>query len=146
MTWFDTIYVVRTDNPFAFSGGLKAEVVFQGLNRPTSMEFLGVNDILVTEKNTGKVIEIKNGVVNRTLLDLNVAVLGERGLLGIAVTPKSTTNHEDSDKHAPDNESDANYNSIKDKYVFLYLTEAKNHDGDDKEGTIQSVTAFTGMI
>jgi aldose sugar dehydrogenase len=133
VTWFDTIYVIRTDNPFAFSGGLKAELVYRGLNRPSSMEFLGVNDILVTEKNTGKVIEIKNGA-NRTLLDLNVAVLGERGLLGIAVTPKPTTNQEDNDKEAPDNESNTVYNSNEDKYVFLYFTEAKNHDGDDKEG------------
>ena len=134
VTWFDTIYVIRTDNPFAFSGSLKAELVFHGLNRPSSMEFLGMNDILVTEKNTGKVIEIKNGIANRTLLDLNVAVLGERGLLGIAVTPKPTTNQEDNDKQTPDNESDGDDNSNKDKYVFLYFTEAKNHDGDDKEG------------
>src|SRR6188474_3079970 len=134
ITWFDTIYVIRTDNPFIFSGGLKAELVYRGLNRPTSMEFLGVNDILVTEKNTGKVIEIKNGVAARTLLDLNVAVLGERGLLGIAVTPKSTTNQEDDNKQTPDKESDAGYIPNKDKYVFLYVTEAKTHDADDKEG------------
>ena len=61
ITWFDTIYVITADNPFIFSAGLKAELVYRGLYRPTSMEFLGVNDILVTEKNTGKVIEIKNG-------------------------------------------------------------------------------------
>jgi glucose/arabinose dehydrogenase len=135
VTWFDTIYVIRSDNPFAFNGGLKAEVVFQGLNRPSSMEFLGVNDILVTEKNTGKVIEIKNGSANRTLLDFNVAVLGERGLLGIAVAPKSTSNQEeDVNEQTPDKESDGDDNSNKDKYVFLYLTEAKSHDGDDKEG------------
>ena len=135
VTWFDTIYVIRTDNPFAFSGSLKGELVYRGLDRPSSMEFLGMNDILVTEKNTGKVIEIKNGIANRTLLDLNVAVLGERGLLGIAVTPKPTTNQqEDNDEQTPDNESDEDNNSNEDKYVFLYFTEAKNHDGDDKEG------------
>ena len=134
VTWFDAVYVIRTDNPFIFDTGLKAELVYRGLNRPTSMEFVGVNDILVTEKSTGKVIEIKNGVVNRTLLDLNVAVLGERGLLGIAVTPKPTTNQEDNDLQAPDNESNSDDNSNKDKYVFLYVTEAKSHDGDDKEG------------
>ena len=125
---------IQPDNPFIFRGGLKAELVFQGLNRPTSMEFLGVDNILVTEKNTGKVIEIKNGVVARTLLDLNVAVLGERGLLGIAITPKSTTNQEEEvNKQTPD-KIDADTNSNEDKYIFLYITEAKNHDGDDKEG------------
>ena len=61
ITWFDTIYFIKVDNPLIFNANLKAELVFEGLNKPTSMEFLGPNDILVTEKNTGKVIEIKNG-------------------------------------------------------------------------------------
>ena len=45
-------------------------------------------------------------MVALNLLDVNVAVLGERGLLGIAVTPKPTTNQEDNDKQTPDNDSD----------------------------------------
>jgi aldose sugar dehydrogenase len=40
---------------------LKAEVVFAGLQAPTSMAFLGPNDILVLEKNTGTVQRIVNG-------------------------------------------------------------------------------------
>jgi glucose/arabinose dehydrogenase len=135
ITWFDTIYLIRTDNPFILSGDLKAELVFKGLNRPTSMEFSGKNTILVTEKNTGKVIEIKDGTANSTLLDLNVAVLGERGLLGVAVASKSNTNpEEDDDNEARDNESNGDDNSNNDKYVFLYYTEAMDHDGDDREG------------
>jgi aldose sugar dehydrogenase len=135
VTWFDTIYFIKVDNPFIFNANLKAELVFQGLNRPTSMEFLGPNDILVTEKNTGKVIEIKNGTA-KTILDLNVANLGERGLLGIAISPKSITNQEDNKKLklGKGNDAEHNNNSTKDKYVFLYFTEAKNHDGDDEQG------------
>ena len=133
ITWFDTIYLIKVDNPFIFNANLKAELVFQGLDRPTSMEFLGPNDILVTEKRTGKVIEIKNGTA-KTILDVNVANLAERGLLGIAIAPKSAANEEENNKQKPDQNSDTEHKSTKDKYVFLYFTEAKTHDGDDKEG------------
>ena len=37
---------------------LKAEVIFIGLKIPTSMAFLGPNDILVLEKNSGNVLRI----------------------------------------------------------------------------------------
>jgi hypothetical protein len=40
---------------------LKAELVFQGLQNPTSMAFLGLNDILVLEKDQGTVQRIVNG-------------------------------------------------------------------------------------
>src|SRR5919199_6428222 len=40
---------------------LKAEVVFRGLNFPTSMAFLGPNDILLLQKNNGTVERIVNG-------------------------------------------------------------------------------------
>lgn len=43
---------------------LKIETVAEGLDHPTSMAFLGPNDILVLEKNNGKVPR----VVNNTLL------------------------------------------------------------------------------
>ena len=41
---------------------LEAEVVFKGLRYPTSMAFLGPNDILVTEKDNGTVMRIVNGL------------------------------------------------------------------------------------
>ena len=40
---------------------LKAEVIFKGLKIPTSMAFLGPNDILVLEKNSGNVLRIVDG-------------------------------------------------------------------------------------
>ena len=55
-----------------------------GLEYPTTMEFIG-DDILVLEKNTGKVIRIlENGVIlNEPVLDVPVSVTWEAGLLGI---------------------------------------------------------------
>jgi len=77
------------------------------------MTFLGSNDILVTEKETGKVMRIIDGQIQNTpVLDVSVANSIERGLLGIAVAkqPDGTT------------------------YVFLYYTESGNdEDGSDVE-------------
>jgi len=76
----------------SFSGGqpiinvpnLKAEVVFQGLHNPTSMAFLGPNDMLVLEKDQGTVQRIANGnMLAQPILSANVATEGERGMLGI---------------------------------------------------------------
>jgi glucose/arabinose dehydrogenase len=81
---------------------LRVETVSTGLVRPTSMAFLGPNDILVLEKNTGNVHRITNGqLLPQPLLHVNVATQIERGLLGIAVTKNGPTT-----------------------YVFLYYTEA----------------------
>ena len=68
---------------------LKAELVFNGsLKGPTtSMAFLGPNDILVLEKNTGKVQRILNGnLQEKPLLQAKVATEVELGMLGIAVS------------------------------------------------------------
>jgi glucose/arabinose dehydrogenase len=81
---------------------LRVETVSTGLVRPTSMAFLGPNDILVLEKNTGNVHRITNGqMLPQPLLHANVATQIERGMLGIAVTKNGPTT-----------------------YVFLYYTEA----------------------
>ena len=51
------------------------------------MAFLGPEDILVTEKNTGNVIRVMNGVVSQQpLLHLNITKKDERGLLGLAIS------------------------------------------------------------
>ena len=65
---------------------LQVQTVATGLSSPTSMAFIGPNDILVIEKNTGMVKRVKDGrVLSPPLLDLNVATDSERGLLGIDV-------------------------------------------------------------
>ena len=96
---------------------LKVEqIINKGFDDATSMAFLGPNDILVLEKNTGKVHRILNGkILPKPLLDVNVANQAERGLLGIAI--------------ANDNASTENGNT---RHVFLYYTESGGgKDSDD---------------
>ena len=80
------------------------------------MAFLGPNDILVLEKNTGKVNRIVNGkMLPKPVLDVAVANKIERGLLGIAVAPSLSSDGK--------------------KYVFLYYTQAGGKtDGDEFRG------------
>ena len=56
-----------------------------GIDFPTTMDFIG-NDLLVLEKNTGKIIRInENGEKNEEpILTVPVSGDGESGLLGIA--------------------------------------------------------------
>jgi glucose/arabinose dehydrogenase len=90
---------------------LKVELVFDGLELPTSMAFLGPDDILVLEKDKGTVQRIVNGeMLPEPLLDVNVANKSERGMLGIAVPKNGTTNN---------------------TYVFLYFTESVQDGNDD---------------
>jgi glucose/arabinose dehydrogenase len=100
------------------------------------MAFLDPDNILVTEKDTGVVRRILNGVMlQKPLLDVNVATYGHRGMLGIAVsnnnnnflcTDKIGTNNYDTDSVF----SPKNVNVIS-KYVFLFYTAAQREDGED---------------
>src|SRR5665809_59 len=101
--------------PILRDTNLKTELIVDKLKFPSGMEFIGNDDLLVIEKNTGKVKRVTNGEVVGDLLDLNVATKSERGLLGIAVLDISKT------KHA------SNY-SPNDKFVFLFVTETENED------------------
>jgi aldose sugar dehydrogenase len=111
--------------PTMLDSTLKAEVIFRGLRYPTSMAFLGPDDILVEEKDAGTVRRI----VNRTellqpLITLNVATYAHRGLLGIAVSPVRSV--------APLlNYGNATGNNNTTAYVFLYYTQAQTNTGDD---------------
>jgi glucose/arabinose dehydrogenase len=71
---------------------LALRTVVDGLALPTSIAFLGPNDLLVLEKNSGKVKRVVNGVVRATVLDLAVNFGSERGLLGIALHPDFPSN------------------------------------------------------
>jgi aldose sugar dehydrogenase len=106
---------------------LKVEqIINKGFDDPTSMAFLAPKDILVLEKNTGKVHRILDGkILPQPLLDVNVANQAERGLLGIAIA-----------KH--DNASTENGNI---RHVFLYYTESGGgRDGDDAPTPTRSTT------
>ena len=84
----------------------RIEEYTSGLSQPTTMAFLGDN-IIVLEKNSGKVLLIQDGQINdKPLLDFNVNSYWESGLLGVTV-----------------NDND----------VYFYLTEAEE-DGGEKIG------------
>jgi len=102
--------------PTVNDDNLVVEKVTDGLEIPTSMAFLGPNDILVTEKESGKVMQVIDGQIQDTpVLDVAVANSIERGLLGIAVA----------------NQSDGK------TFVFLSYTESGNDvDGSDVEDDV----------
>src|SRR5690606_27954453 len=78
------------DGPTVKDNNLVVEKIVDGLNIPTSMAFLGPNDLLVTEKETGRVIHIVDGQIQEApALDVSVATAIERGLLGIAVSKQT---------------------------------------------------------
>jgi glucose/arabinose dehydrogenase len=96
---------VSPQGPTINDSALKAELVSQGLKAPTSMLFLGPNDILVTEKNSGLIQRIVNGTTsNEPLAHVNVSKADERGLLGMALSSTKT--------NGP-------------VYVFLYYTKSQ---------------------
>jgi aldose sugar dehydrogenase len=97
--------------PIIRDPNLKTEIAFSGLDHPTSMAFLGPNDILVLEKNTGTVQRIVDGqMLPQPLLHVNVGQQVEWGMLGIAV---------------------AKHNDI--TYVFLYYTEPESNNNNSGE-------------
>ncbi|WP_458720640.1 PQQ-dependent sugar dehydrogenase [Candidatus Nitrosocosmicus sp. R] len=104
------------NGPTVKDNNLVVEKITDGLEKPTSMAFLGPNDILVTEKETGKVMRIIDGhIQDKPVLDVSVATDIERGLLGIALAKQ------------PDGKI----------YVFLSYTESGNDsDGSDFEDNV----------
>ena len=114
--------VVVSDRPFGEERGssrpvindpnLKIELVSEGLQLPTQMNFIGPNDILVLEKDNGMVKRIVNGaILEEPVLDVNVATAYERGLLGIAIEENA-------------NESDITQRNS--NIVYLYYTESES--------------------
>ena len=78
--------------PTMLDPNLAVRTIATGLVTPTTMAFLGADDLLVLEKNTGRVQRVVDGVVQSTVLDLAVNFGSERGLLGIALHPNFPTN------------------------------------------------------
>jgi glucose/arabinose dehydrogenase len=78
--------------PAFIDPNLKIETVTTGLVLPTTMAFVGPDDMLVLEKNKGTVQRIVNGqMLDRPLLQVNVSSEVERGMLGIAVSKDNQT-------------------------------------------------------
>lgn len=77
----------QTTGPEMIPADLAVRTVVEGLVTPINMAFVGDNDFLLLEKNTGKVLRVMDGVVQAPVLDLPVNFGSERGLLGIALHP-----------------------------------------------------------
>ena len=86
--------------------------ITSGLSAPTTMAFIGSQDILVLQKNDGRVRRVIAGVLQAgAVLDLAVDGSSERGLLGITVHPDFPA----------------------DPFVYLYYTESTT--GSDSSGS-----------
>jgi aldose sugar dehydrogenase len=93
--------------------GFKLEKIVDGLSRPTGISFLGPDDFLVIEEDTGKVKRVIDGLVSKTILDVDVSTKDSRGLIGI----DSVTDNKNK------------------TFVFLYYTEsASSKDGGEPLG------------
>jgi aldose sugar dehydrogenase len=77
----------QTPTPQMLDASLDVRRVVGGLEMPIGMAFLDTGDMLVVEKNTGRVKRVVNGTVTATVLDLGVNNNSERGLLSIALHP-----------------------------------------------------------
>jgi aldose sugar dehydrogenase len=96
---------IGTGEPTIKDPNLKVETVATGLALPTTMAFIGPDDILVLEKGKGTVQRIVNGqMLAEPLLQVNVSSEVERGMLGIATSKDNQTGKTN---------------------VFLYYTEAQ---------------------
>lgn len=102
------------NEPYLLDPNLKIEEVVGGLEAPTTMSFLGPDDFLILEKDKGTVLRVINGnVLDKPLLDVEVANSVERGMCGIAVSKNGLN-----------------------VYVFLYFTEINGKDGADRNGKL----------
>ncbi len=121
--------------PMLHDNTLAVELVAEGLDSPTSMQFLDDGTLLVLEKNKGQVRLVLDGkVLEEPAIHVNAATGPEQGLLGIAIWNGS-------------NEPTAS--------VFLYLTE-ENVDNksrnvvykylyDEKEKTLENKTVILDL-
>jgi len=99
---------VALGEPILKSPEFHLDRIVDGLSRPTGLTFLGPDDFLVIEEDTGKVKRVIDGEVSQTILDLDVSTDDSRGLIGI----------------------DSYQNGSK-TFVFLYYTESSSSgDGE----------------
>ncbi len=67
----------------------KLEKIVDGLSRPIGISFIGHDDFLVIEEDTGKVKRVIDGQVTQSILDLDVSTDDLRRLIGIWSQPKN---------------------------------------------------------
>ncbi|HEX6253463.1 MAG TPA: PQQ-dependent sugar dehydrogenase [Nitrososphaera sp.] len=100
-----TFQVLPDPSPPTISDpNIRVEKVITGLEMPTSMAFLDNDDIIITQKENGRVHLVSNGILQpQPILQVPVVNNSERGLLGVAIANTTT--------------------STTTKTVFLYYTE-----------------------
>ena len=101
--------------PKVTDSNLKVELVARNLDFPTAIDFLGNDDLLLTEKDTGNVYEIINGNITAPLIHLNVTTRDERGLLGLAISGNGNNGSKDN------------------TFVYLYYTLCGKDKATDSE-------------
>jgi glucose/arabinose dehydrogenase len=129
---------VSPDGPILNDPNLIVETVYQGLKSPTSMAFLGPDDILILEKGQGTVQRIVNGkILPEPLIQLDVTSKDERGLLGIAIASNDEKGKESHNKNndttitaTTTQTNNENGSSPPSKYVFLFFTESGKSKGE----------------
>ena len=101
----NTFQVLPDPTPPTISDpNIRVEKVIAGLESPTSMAFLDNDDIIITQKDNGRVRLVSNGVLQpQPILQVPVLNNSERGLLGVAIANTTTDSST--------------------KTVFLYYTE-----------------------
>lgn len=83
---------IAQNAPALLDGDLRVRRAAANLTTPVSVALLGPGEMLVNEKNTGRVRHVVGGEIAGTVLDLAVNSASERGLLGIAVHPDFDAN------------------------------------------------------
>ena len=89
---------------------LRIEEVAKVFDFPTSLAFLGKDDIILLQKDSGNVIRLLDGNVSHQLLHTDVSFRDERGLLGLAVMGDERTD-------------------AKNTFIFLYYTHCPKVSG-----------------
>lgn len=108
--------VAGAQDPTVVDPDLAVRAVAGGLSQPTTMAFIGDDDILVNQKGDGQVMRVTNGVLQPApVLDLAVNSNSERGPLGIALDRKFHVNG----------------------WVYLYWTESSTGVDSSSNGDVE---------
>jgi aldose sugar dehydrogenase len=108
--------------PTLRDSNLSVNEITSGLNSPTTMAFIGTDDILVLQKDNGQVRRVIAGVLQPgAVLDVAVDNQSERGMLGIAVHPNFPTS----------------------PFVYLYYTESSTAGDSSGSAAANRVYRYT---
>jgi aldose sugar dehydrogenase len=122
LTAWLSLYSYALAAPTLTDPTLSVTEIASGLNAPTTMAFIGSDDILVLQKNDGKVRRVIGGVLQPgAVLDVAVDNASERGMLGIAVHPNFPSS----------------------PFVYLYYTESSTSGDSSGSAAANRVYRYT---